>query len=81
MVGGQVIAPLLLVQRVANHRALTSNTIASGGRIDSFHVRSRRESTGGSRVIPSGSASNGGRDTVQLVIAVEARDNSQDSRV
>jgi len=44
---GQVIAPLLIIQRVANQSALTSSTIVSG-HVNSLHVRSRGVSTGGS---------------------------------
>ena len=80
MVIGQVIAPLLIVQRVANRNALTSNTIVSGG-TSSFRVRSRHEPTGGSYAFPGGSADDHGRDTVELEIVVEGRDNPQDSRV
>ena len=43
---GQVIAPLLIIQRVANKSALTSNTIASR-HLSSFRARSRGMSTGG----------------------------------
>ena len=45
----QVIAPLLIIKRVANRSALTSNTIATG-HIGSFHARARGELTGGSDV-------------------------------
>ena len=47
----QVIAPLLVIQRVANNSALTSNTVASGC-ISEFGVRSRRELSGGSDTLP-----------------------------
>jgi len=50
---GQVIAPLLIIQRVANRIALTSDTIVSGN-IGSFRARSRGESTGGSYALPGG---------------------------
>ena len=44
----QMIAPLLIIQRVANQSALASNTMIVTGHIGSFRVRSRRESTGDS---------------------------------
>ena len=50
---GQVIAPLLIIQRVANKSALTSNTIASL-HLSSFKTRSRGISTGGSGALPDG---------------------------
>ena len=43
----QVIATLLIVQRVANKSALTSNTVASG-RLNDFKAHSREDLTGGS---------------------------------
>jgi len=46
-----VIAPLLIIQRVASKNALTSDTIAPGS-IGSFRAGSRRESTGGGSVLP-----------------------------
>lgn len=45
-----MIAALLIVQRVANRSALTSDTIVTGG-ISSFHFRSRGEPTRGSRTL------------------------------
>jgi len=48
----QVIAPLLIIQRVANQSALTSNTI-SAGHTNSFKAR-RGVSTGGSGTLPGG---------------------------
>jgi len=45
-----VIAPLLIIQRVASRGALTSDTIVTGY-TDSFHARSREESRGGDRVL------------------------------
>ena len=48
---GQVIAPLLIVQRVANRSALTSETITAVPTI-SFNPWSRGESTGGA--LPGG---------------------------
>ena len=41
---GQAIAPLHIVQRIANKSALTSNTFTSG-RISGFRAQSRGEST------------------------------------
>ena len=53
-----MIAPLLIIKRVANRSALTSETIVTGN-IGSFHARTR-ELTGGSdipsRVYPVGLA-------------------------
>ena len=43
-----MIAPLLIIKRVANRSALTSDTIATG-HVGSFHARTR-ELTGGSDV-------------------------------
>ena len=48
----QVIAPLLIIKRVANRRALTSNTTVTGD-TSLFHARSWWESTG-DRDIPPG---------------------------
>ena len=81
---GQVIAPLLIIQRVANRSALTSNTIFTA-QIDSFRARSRGESAGGSRDIPSGypmrSADSHGKNTGELEIMTENRVNPQGSGV
>ena len=41
---GQVIAPLLIIQRVANQSALTGSAVVSGN-VSSFRARSRRELT------------------------------------
>ena len=50
--GGQVIAPLLIILRVANQRALTSETIMTGN-IDSMRFnKSHEESTDGVETIP-----------------------------
>jgi len=46
----QVIAPLLIIQRVANKSALTSDTLT--GTIGSSGARTRWEFMGGSRVYP-----------------------------
>ena len=62
---GQVIAPLLIIQRVAKRSALTSDTIVTGN-TGSFRARSRQESMGGSHALTGGyptcSADNHGRD-------------------
>ena len=49
---GQVIAPLLIIQRVANKRGFTSNTITSRHLMSSFKIRSRGMSTGGNVTLP-----------------------------
>ena len=49
----QVIAPLLIIMRVADKSALTSNTFASV-RIGNFDARTREEFTGGGGTIPDG---------------------------
>ena len=46
-----MIAPLLIIQRVAKQSALTSNTIPTG-HIGSFHARSLGESTSDSGTLP-----------------------------
>ena len=50
---GQVIAPLLIIQRVANKSALTKNTMVSG-RLGSVKSRSQGRSMGGSGALPGG---------------------------
>ena len=50
---GQVIAPLLIIQRVASGSAMTSSTITSRHLI-SFEARNRGVSTGGSVPLPGG---------------------------
>jgi len=61
----QVIAPLLIIKRVANRTALTSDAIVIG-RVSTFHVRSRGGSAGGGRALSGGhptcSAGNHGKD-------------------
>ena len=47
LISRQVIAPLLIIKRVANKSALTSNAIISG-QTSSSGVRSRGKLTGGS---------------------------------
>ena len=86
-----MIAPLLIVQRVANRSApLTSNTIVTGN-ISSFHTRSRGESAGVNRTLPSvypmgcESADNFGKISgisgVHAVIETSAIDLHLDSEV
>ena len=48
-----MIASLLIIQRVANKSALTSNTVASA-RLSDFKARSRGQPTTGGGAIPSG---------------------------
>ena len=48
--GDQVIAPLLIVLRVANRSALTSETITSGN-VGSLHFRSQGKTTSGDEAI------------------------------
>ena len=52
MTDRQVIAPLLIINRVANRSALTSDTIT--GQISSFRVRSQGELTDSSVLPTSG---------------------------
>lgn len=49
--GGQVIATFLIVLRVANRSALTSEAVASGD-LGSIHFRSGGGSTGGGETLP-----------------------------
>jgi len=49
---GQTIAPLLIIQRIANRSALTSTTIP-GSVLSSFRARSRWDLTGGSGALHS----------------------------
>jgi len=51
MMGAQVIAPLLIVKRVAEKNASPSNTVATGNTGSS---RSQRESKGSSGILYSG---------------------------
>lgn len=64
-----MIAPLLIIQRVANRSALTSNTIVTG-HIDSFRDMGREESTGGNpgfpRVLSVSSADNSIKNAGEL---------------
>jgi len=47
----QVIAPLLIIQRIANQSALTSDAIVTG-HVGSINFRSRRESIAGNDALP-----------------------------
>ena len=49
----QVIAPLLIIQRVANKSAFTSNTVTSAC-LSEFKARSHGRSTGCSGALPDG---------------------------
>ena len=75
----QVIAPLLIILRVANRSALTSKTIASG-RISGFKARSRGELTDGAGILPTGtpvsSTDEGEMDSGELTAGVAALDNT-----
>jgi len=82
---GQVIAPLLIVRRVANQSALTSNTITTV-HIDSFHLRTRGESVGGGDGLPGGDpmglADEYGKNSGELEVRVETTtDFHRDSKV
>jgi len=71
---GQVIAPLLVIRRVANKSALTSNTTVTG-HVGSFHVGSRWSSTVSS--VPPGGHSFGSagtyrKDTGEFVVGDES---------
>ena len=61
---GQVIASLLIVQRVASKSALTSKTVASG-RISEFEARSREELTGRD-TLPSGHSTSSQWESAEL---------------
>ena len=71
---GQVIAPLLIIQRVANKSAFTGNTIASR-HLSSFKARSRGMSTGGNVTLsggdPTGSVDCPGVDSCDLGVGIE----------
>ena len=51
--GKQCIAPFLIILRVANQTALTSEAVASGT-ICSIHFRSHGQSTGGDQTLSNG---------------------------
>ena len=50
---GQAIAPMLIIQRVANKSALTSNDVVHGC-ISEFKVKNQEDSTGDDGSLPSG---------------------------
>ena len=82
---GQVIASLLIIQRVANRSALTSSTIAPGS-ISSFKVRSRGESTVGGGTLPdvhqmSSMGERGITSSGELVFGVETAINTRQEKV
>ena len=82
---GQVITPLLIIQQVANKSALTSRTTATG-RIGSFNVGNRGDSTGNDGIRPGGchmsSVDKYGGSSGELEIGVETMVNfNRDSRV
>jgi len=58
---GQVIAPLLIVHRVASKSALTSTAIVSGN-VGLFKNGGRGKFTGDSGVLPGGSPMRSGMD-------------------
>jgi len=67
----QVIAALLIIQRVADRSALTSDTIVTGN-ISSFQIGSRGESVGNDYAVYSmDSADSYGKNTSRQRIAVE----------
>ena len=80
---GQVIAPLLIIQRVANKSALTSNTLVSG-RLSTFKARSRGELTDGGGAVPGGdptsSVGEHGMDSGELRVGVEATTDALQER-
>jgi hypothetical protein len=70
----QVIAPFLIILRVANRSALTSDTITSG-KVGSLHFKSEGKSTSDNGILPdeyptSSTEANGGAPG-KLVIEVE----------
>ena len=70
---GQVIAPLLITQRVTDKSAFTSDAVVTGC-LSSFKARSRGELTDGV-ALPSGgpmsSASGNGRDSSEHGVGAE----------
>ena len=71
---GQVIAPLLIIQRVANQSALTGSAVVSGN-VSSFRARSRRELTTGGVTVPErdsmSSADENGKNSDEPGVEVE----------
>ena len=81
----QVIAPLLIIRRVANRSALTSKSVATGN-ISSIDFKSRGRTTGGSGIIPDKCpvipAGRYGRSSNELDIWIETTiDLRQDGKV
>ena len=56
----QCIAPFLIVLRVANRTALTSNIVS--GNITSIRFRTRGESTGGDQTLSNGNSTHSASD-------------------
>jgi hypothetical protein len=71
MMHGQVIAPFLVILRVANRTTVTSDTVASG----SLHFGSGGQSTGDDRTLPdwtpTGSTQMGEEALGEIEVAVE----------
>jgi len=80
----QVIAPLLIIQRVASKKALTSDTLATG-HVSSFKFRSQVESMSGSDTSPGkyhmGSVDRYGKNPGELGIEVETTVDLHQSQV
>ena len=80
----QVIAPLLIIQRVANRSALTKKTLVSG-RLSSFKTRSRGELAGDNGATPGGdfvsSVNIRGVDSGKLGVVVGAATDSHRNKV
>jgi hypothetical protein len=70
----QVIAPFLIILRVANRRALTGEAVASGN-VGSIRFKSRGKSTGGDGTLSDGHPTSyvdpGGETTGEPGIGVE----------
>ena len=77
----QVIAPLLIIQRVANQSALTSTSVTGG--VGSFSFRSRGGTAGSSGTLSGGYPMNyGGGFGKELNVGVETTvDFHQDTKV
>ena len=71
---GQVIAPLLIIQRVADKSALTSDTVVSG-HLGSFRARNREELTDVSAALsvndPISSSDRNGENSGELWVGAE----------
>ena len=57
------ISSFLIVLRVANRTALTSEAVASGNMIDSIRFESQGESTGGERTLSDGDTIHSARES------------------